>query len=171
MATIGTFKKTGNEYVGEIVTLNVQAQNVRIVPEDSTSGENAPSHRVLDQAAPRSAPPGRSARTRAATISASSWTIRASPNRSTPTSSMTRSSKAARKPSASSGRGPAARTATEHRDISPARETGRGCIAGGGQRLIGTQSDRCCIVCEWQLHSIASARSASRKHTARLRQT
>ncbi|MEM9764947.1 MAG: DUF736 domain-containing protein, partial [Pseudomonadota bacterium] len=27
MATIGTFKKTGNEYVGEIVTLNVQAQN------------------------------------------------------------------------------------------------------------------------------------------------
>ncbi|MEJ6394545.1 DUF736 domain-containing protein [Gymnodinialimonas sp. 2305UL16-5] len=47
MATIGTFKKTGNEYVGEIVTLNVQAQNVRIVPEDSASGENAPSHRVF----------------------------------------------------------------------------------------------------------------------------
>ena len=47
MATIGTFKKTGNEYVGEIVTLNVQAQNVRIVPEHSTSGENAPSHRVF----------------------------------------------------------------------------------------------------------------------------
>lgn len=47
MATIGTFKKTGKEYVGEIVTLNVQAQNVRIVPEDSTNGENAPSHRVF----------------------------------------------------------------------------------------------------------------------------
>ncbi|MFQ6548558.1 DUF736 domain-containing protein [Aestuariibius sp. 2305UL40-4] len=47
MATIGTFKKTGNEYVGEIVTLNVQAQNVRIVPEDSAPGENAPSHRVF----------------------------------------------------------------------------------------------------------------------------
>jgi len=47
MATIGTFKKTGNEYVGEIVTLNVQAQNVRIVPEDSTNGENAPNHRVF----------------------------------------------------------------------------------------------------------------------------
>jgi uncharacterized protein (DUF736 family) len=47
MATIGTFKKTGNEYIGEIVTLNVQAQNVRIVPEDSTNGENAPSHRVF----------------------------------------------------------------------------------------------------------------------------
>jgi uncharacterized protein (DUF736 family) len=47
MATIGTFKKTGNEYVGEIVTLNVQAQNVRIVPEDSTNGENATSQRVF----------------------------------------------------------------------------------------------------------------------------
>ncbi|MEM7730536.1 MAG: DUF736 family protein, partial [Pseudomonadota bacterium] len=36
MATIGTFKKTGSEYVGEIVTLSVQAKAVRIVPEDST---------------------------------------------------------------------------------------------------------------------------------------
>ncbi len=48
MATIGTFKKTGtNEYVGEIVTLSVQAKNVRIVPENSRSAENAPSHRVF----------------------------------------------------------------------------------------------------------------------------
>ncbi|MFM9857393.1 DUF736 domain-containing protein [Pseudoxanthobacter sp. M-2] len=48
MATIGTFKKTGtNEYVGEIVTLSVQARNVRIVPETSRSAENAPSHRVF----------------------------------------------------------------------------------------------------------------------------
>jgi len=47
MATIGTFKKTGsNEFNGEIVTLSVQAKNVRIVPEASRSGENAPSHRV-----------------------------------------------------------------------------------------------------------------------------
>jgi uncharacterized protein (DUF736 family) len=47
MATIGTFKKTGNnEFTGEIVTLSVQAKNVRIVPENSRSGENAPSHRV-----------------------------------------------------------------------------------------------------------------------------
>lgn len=47
MATIGTFKKTGNnEFTGEIVTLSVQAKNVRIVPETSRSGENAPSHRV-----------------------------------------------------------------------------------------------------------------------------
>ncbi|MGZ9051307.1 MAG: DUF736 domain-containing protein [Rhodoplanes sp.] len=48
MATIGTFKKTGNnEFVGEIVTLSVQAKNVRIVPESSRSAENAPSHRVF----------------------------------------------------------------------------------------------------------------------------
>ncbi|WP_342076098.1 DUF736 domain-containing protein [Yoonia sp. SS1-5] len=47
MATIGTFKKSGTEYTGEIVTLNVQAKNVRIVPEASQTSENAPSHRVL----------------------------------------------------------------------------------------------------------------------------
>ena len=48
MATIGTFKKTGsNEYTGEIVTLSVQTKNVRIVPEATRSGENAPSHRVF----------------------------------------------------------------------------------------------------------------------------
>ncbi len=47
MATIGTFKKTGNnEFTGEIVTLSVQARNVRIVPEASRSGDNSPSHRV-----------------------------------------------------------------------------------------------------------------------------
>ena len=47
MATIGTFKKTGsNEFIGEIVTLSLQAKNVRIVPEASRPGENAPSHRV-----------------------------------------------------------------------------------------------------------------------------
>ena len=32
MATIGTFKKSGSEFVGEIVTLSVQAKGVRIVP-------------------------------------------------------------------------------------------------------------------------------------------
>ncbi|WP_338829725.1 DUF736 domain-containing protein [Bradyrhizobium sp. 27S5] len=47
MATIGTFKKTGsNEFTGEIVTLSVQARNVRIVPETTRSGDNSPSHRV-----------------------------------------------------------------------------------------------------------------------------
>ena len=48
MATIGTFKKTGsNEFTGEIVTLSVQAKNVRIVPETNRSGESSPSHRVF----------------------------------------------------------------------------------------------------------------------------
>jgi uncharacterized protein (DUF736 family) len=47
MATIGTFKKSGNDYTGEIVTLSVQAKNVRIVPEATRSGDNAPSHRVM----------------------------------------------------------------------------------------------------------------------------
>ena len=48
MATIGTFKKTGsNEFTGDIVTLSVQAKNVRIVPDQRATGENAPSHRVL----------------------------------------------------------------------------------------------------------------------------
>ena len=48
MATIGTFKKTGsNEFTCEIVTLSVQAKNVRIVPEANRSGDNSPSHRVF----------------------------------------------------------------------------------------------------------------------------
>ena len=48
MATIGTFKKSGtNEFTGQIVTLSVQAKNVRIVPEANRSGENAPSYRVF----------------------------------------------------------------------------------------------------------------------------
>ena len=47
MATIGTFKKSGDEYTGEIVTLNVQAKNVRIVPDTNSASDNAPSHRVL----------------------------------------------------------------------------------------------------------------------------
>ena len=47
MATIGTIKKSGNEFTGEIVTLSVQAKNVRITPETRATGENAPSHRVF----------------------------------------------------------------------------------------------------------------------------
>jgi uncharacterized protein (DUF736 family) len=48
MATIGTFQKTANnEFTGDIVTLNVQAKGVRIVPDPRATGENAPSHRVL----------------------------------------------------------------------------------------------------------------------------
>jgi uncharacterized protein (DUF736 family) len=48
MATIGTFKKTANnEFVGDIVTLSVQAKGVRIVPDTNSANENAPSHRVM----------------------------------------------------------------------------------------------------------------------------
>ena len=47
MATIGTFKKSGNEFTGEIVTLSLQAKNVRIAPDSRASGDNAPSHRVF----------------------------------------------------------------------------------------------------------------------------
>ena len=48
MATIGSFKKSGNaEFEGEIVTLSVQAKGVRIVPEANRTSDNAPSHRVF----------------------------------------------------------------------------------------------------------------------------
>ena len=47
MANIGSFKKSGNEYQGEIVTLSVQARGVRIVPETNRSNDNAPSYRAF----------------------------------------------------------------------------------------------------------------------------
>ena len=46
MANIGSFKKVGSEFQGEIVTLSVQTKGVRIVPETNRSNDNAPSHRV-----------------------------------------------------------------------------------------------------------------------------
>jgi len=47
MANIGSFKKVGNDYQGEIVTMSVQTKNVRIVPEENIANDNAPSHRVF----------------------------------------------------------------------------------------------------------------------------
>jgi len=47
MANIGSFKKSGSEFQGEIVTLSVQTKNVRIVPEANWANDNAPSHRVF----------------------------------------------------------------------------------------------------------------------------
>ena len=47
MANIGTFKKSGTEFQGEIVTLSVQTKNVRIVPEANRASDNAPSHRIF----------------------------------------------------------------------------------------------------------------------------
>ncbi|BAM86851.1 hypothetical protein S58_08400 [Bradyrhizobium oligotrophicum S58] len=46
MASIGSFKKVGDDFQGEIITLNLKAKGVRIVPEVNRSSENAPSHRV-----------------------------------------------------------------------------------------------------------------------------
>ena len=39
MANIGSFKKSGNDYQGDILTLSVQQKNVRIVAEESAGVE------------------------------------------------------------------------------------------------------------------------------------
>ncbi|WP_291712595.1 DUF736 family protein, partial [Bradyrhizobium sp.] len=41
MANIGSFKKVGNDFQGQIVTLSLQAKGVRIVAETSRTSENA----------------------------------------------------------------------------------------------------------------------------------
>jgi uncharacterized protein (DUF736 family) len=46
MATIGSFKKSGNEYQGEIFTLSLNVRGVRIVPVAVPGSDKAPSHRV-----------------------------------------------------------------------------------------------------------------------------
>ena len=47
MANIGSFTKSGESYKGEIVTMSVQTKNVRIVSEEASENENAPTHRVF----------------------------------------------------------------------------------------------------------------------------
>jgi len=47
MALIGTFKKVGTGFQGDIATLNVSASGVRIVPETKRSSEAAPHYRVF----------------------------------------------------------------------------------------------------------------------------
>ena len=47
MANIGSFKKVGQDYQGEIVTLSVQAKGVRIVAETNRSNDAAPTHDVF----------------------------------------------------------------------------------------------------------------------------
>ena len=46
MATIGTFKKMGDEFQGEIFTLELQVQGVRCVPAPGRGGDNPPSHLI-----------------------------------------------------------------------------------------------------------------------------
>ena len=125
MANIGSFKKSGNEFQGEIVTLSLQAKGVRIVPEANRTNDNAPSHRVYIGRAEigagwSSAPP------KVAIISRSNSTTRASPLRSTPISSMTKTAKA----TPSSGREVARPTATEpirRQHAPPERSGGASC--------------------------------------------
>ena len=47
MTIIGSFKKSGTEYVGEISTLNLQTKNIRIVPEENRTNDVTPTHRVF----------------------------------------------------------------------------------------------------------------------------
>jgi uncharacterized protein (DUF736 family) len=46
MANIGSFKKVGSDFQGEIVTLSLQTKGVRIAAETNRSNDNAPSHRI-----------------------------------------------------------------------------------------------------------------------------
>jgi uncharacterized protein (DUF736 family) len=47
MSNIGTFTKSGDTFNGEIVSIGFQSKNVRILPENPSTNENAPSHKVF----------------------------------------------------------------------------------------------------------------------------
>ncbi len=132
MANIGSFKKSGNDYTGSITTLSVQAKNVRVVPEENRTNDNAPSHRVFV----------------GKVEIAAAWAKRSNEGRdylgvklddpsftapSTPTSSPTK----AKTPSASFGRAPPSATATETTRPAPLHpERGEGALdrQGSGDR-------------------------------------
>ena len=86
MANIGSFKKVGLEYQGEIVTLSVQAKNVRIVAEENRS-DTAPTHRVFVGRAEIGAAWAKRSNEGRPYLGQSSSTIRASPRPSSRTSS------------------------------------------------------------------------------------
>lgn len=46
MAVIGKFQSAGAEIIGEIYTIDVQLSNVRLVREENTTNDDAPSHRI-----------------------------------------------------------------------------------------------------------------------------
>lgn len=123
MANIGSFKKVGNDFQGEIVTLSLQAKGVRIVAETNRSNDNAPSHRIyVGRAEIGAAWSKRSEEGR--DYPRSSSMIPRSTRRSTRTCSMTKAARATR----CSGRGPA-RTASKIATPSPARPAGRGSLS------------------------------------------
>ena len=122
MANIGSFKKSGSEFQGEIVTLSVQTKNVRIVPETNRANDNAPSHRVYVGRAEIGAAWSKRSNEGRDHLSVK-LNHRASTRRSTPTSSTTRTATATR----SSGPAPAGRTAAKPTPLQrPARHSGRG---------------------------------------------
>ena len=82
MATIGTFTRANGSFTGAVKTLSINAKTT-IKPAEKTN-DKAPDYRIFASANVSSAPPGRRPPARAATTSRSSWTIRASPPRSTP---------------------------------------------------------------------------------------
>lgn len=47
MANIGTFKKLDDSFTGEIFTIALQTKNVRILPEEPSENDNAPTHRIF----------------------------------------------------------------------------------------------------------------------------
>ena len=112
MANIGTFTKTEQGFVGEIVTLSFQARNVRLGSEASTN-DNAPSHRVYVGRAEIGAA-WANASTKTATTFRSSSTTRASTLRSTRTSSRTKAANATRSsgPAAAEAKTPTSRFPT-----------------------------------------------------------
>ncbi|ESQ87038.1 DUF736 domain-containing protein [Asticcacaulis benevestitus] len=46
MSAIGKFQSAGAEIVGEIYTIDIQLQNVRLVREENPANDDAPSHRI-----------------------------------------------------------------------------------------------------------------------------
>lgn len=124
MGNTGSFKKVGNDFQGEIVTLSLKTKGVRIVAETNRSNDNAPSHRIYvgraEKGAAWSKPPKS-----AATTSRSSSTILPSTHRSTRTCSTTKAVKAI----PYSGRG-RAKMVSDTRS-NPARDLGRGFLSEG----------------------------------------
>jgi uncharacterized protein (DUF736 family) len=47
MANIGSFKKVGGEFQGEIITLGLHAKGVSFVPETQRANGVAPTHRIF----------------------------------------------------------------------------------------------------------------------------
>jgi uncharacterized protein (DUF736 family) len=47
MSLIGSFKRSGSDFIGDIFTLTVTVQNVRIVKEDAPAGDTSPTHRIF----------------------------------------------------------------------------------------------------------------------------